>query len=135
MSSMNAFGFLSCGNKEAEMWDIVWILIWSLEILGLEESKSSESTKLEHCSFMVSFILLYGECCGLLHNLLLSFVKEEIVKDKERIELLCISFELQNNQKNNSNIDIGETTRTYIKDLSPNEKVTFFEIFVNSIQP
>ncbi|CAF1225658.1 unnamed protein product [Rotaria sordida] len=71
--------------------------------------------------------LLYNECCSLLRNVLLSFVKEELIRDKESIQLLTVSFELQNNQKNNINIDVGETTRMCIKDLSPNEKVVFFE--------
>jgi hypothetical protein len=71
--------------------------------------------------------LLYGECCNLLRNVLLSFVKEDLIKDKEGIQLLSISFELQNNQKNNVNIDIGETTRKYLKDLSMNEKQLFFQ--------
>ena len=30
-------------------------------------------------------------------------------------------------KKNNVNIDIGETTRTYIKDLSVSEKTHFFQ--------
>jgi hypothetical protein len=63
----------------------------------------------------------------LLRNVLLSFVKEELIKGKEGMQLLSISFELQNNQKNNMNIDIGETTRIHIKDLSTNEKVVFFQ--------
>lgn len=71
--------------------------------------------------------LLYSELCTLLRNLFLAFVKEEIVKDKEGIQLLSLSFELQNNQKTNSNIDVGEITRTYIKELSSNEKVIFFQ--------
>ncbi|CAF3425785.1 unnamed protein product [Rotaria sp. Silwood2] len=71
--------------------------------------------------------LLYGECYNLLRNLLLSFVKEETLKDKEGIQLLSVSFELHNNQKNNIDIDIGESTRTCINNLSVNEKVTFFQ--------
>ena len=71
--------------------------------------------------------LLHGECCGLLRNLLLAFVKEEVLKDKEGIQLLSLSFELQNNQKPNSDIDVGETTRLYIRELSTNEKVIFFQ--------
>ncbi|CAF1602250.1 unnamed protein product [Rotaria sp. Silwood1] len=70
--------------------------------------------------------LLYGECCNLLLNIMLSFVKEELLKDKEGSDLLSVPFELQNSQKNNVNIDIGETTRTYIKDLSVSEKTNFF---------
>ncbi|CAF2854754.1 unnamed protein product [Rotaria sp. Silwood2] len=70
--------------------------------------------------------LLYGECCNLLRNIMLSFVKEELLQDKEGSDLLSVSFELQNSQKNNVNIDIGETTRTYIKDLSVSEKTNFF---------
>ena len=54
-------------------------------------------------------------------------MKEELVKDKDGIELLSISFELQNNQKNNINMDVGETTRSCIKELSTNEKVVFFQ--------
>lgn len=71
--------------------------------------------------------LLYGECYNLLRNLLLSFVKEEILKDKEGIQLLSISYDLQSNQKNSLNIDIGESTRTYINKLSVNEKTSFFQ--------
>ena len=71
--------------------------------------------------------VLYNECFSLLRNVLLSFVKEELVKDKEGAQLLSISFDLQNNQKNNMSIDIGETTRTYTKDLSVNEKTIFFQ--------
>jgi hypothetical protein len=71
--------------------------------------------------------LLYGECCNLLRNIMLSFVKEELLKDKQNIDLLSVSFELQNSQKSNVNIDIGETTRTYIKDLSASEKTNFFQ--------
>ena len=71
--------------------------------------------------------LLYGECCNLLRNVMLSFVKEELSKDKEGTDLLSVPFELQNNQKNNVNIDIGETTRTYIKDLTVSEKTNFFQ--------
>jgi len=58
---------------------------------------------------------------------MLSFVKEELLKDKENTDLLSVSFELQNCQKNNANIDIGETNRTYIKDLSVSEKTIFFQ--------
>jgi hypothetical protein len=61
---------------------------------------------------------------------MLSFVKEELLKDKENSDLLSVSFELQNCPKNNANIDIGETSRTYIKDLSVSEKTIFFKIFV-----
>jgi len=71
--------------------------------------------------------LLYDECCNMLRNILFSFVKEEIVKDKDGIQLLSISFDVQNNQKNNVNIDVGETTRMCIKDLSSNEKTVFFQ--------
>jgi hypothetical protein len=71
--------------------------------------------------------LLYTECYNLLRNVLLSFVKEENMKDKEGLQLLSISFELQNNQKNNTNIDVGESTRTCINNLSVNEKVIFFQ--------
>ncbi|CAF4607013.1 unnamed protein product [Rotaria socialis] len=71
--------------------------------------------------------LLYGEFCNLLRNIMLPFVKEELLKDKEGSDLLSVSFEHQNSQKNNANIDIGETTRTYIKDLSASEKAIFFQ--------
>ncbi len=71
--------------------------------------------------------LLYDEYCNLLRDILLAFVKEELLKDKEGIQLLCISFELQNNQKNNINIDVGENTRINIKHLSMNEKASFFQ--------
>ena len=43
--------------------------------------------------------LLYSECCNLLSNVLLSFVKQELIKGKEGIQLLSISFELQNNRQ------------------------------------
>ncbi|CAF4148664.1 unnamed protein product [Rotaria magnacalcarata] len=71
--------------------------------------------------------LLYGESCNLLPNIMLSFVKEELLKDKEGSDLLSVSLEHQNSQENNANIDIGETTRTYIKDLSASEKAIFFQ--------
>ncbi|CAF1074423.1 unnamed protein product [Adineta steineri] len=71
--------------------------------------------------------LLYDECYTLLHNVLLSFVKEEVLKDKNGIQLLSISFDLQNNQKKNLNIDIGETTRLHISSLTVNEKTVFFQ--------
>lgn len=71
--------------------------------------------------------LLYDECYQLLRNIMLSYVKEEILKDKEGSALFSVSFELQNSQKNNAHIDIGETTRTHVNDLSVSEKANFFQ--------
>ena len=71
--------------------------------------------------------LLYSQCCNLLRNVLLAFIKEEMVKDKEGADLLSIAFELQNNQRSNAYIDIGETTRMYIKNLTVNEKTVLFQ--------
>ncbi|CAF1525367.1 unnamed protein product [Rotaria sordida] len=71
--------------------------------------------------------VLFNECCNILRNVLLCFVKEEVVAGKQGSQLLSISYELQNNQRIDSKIEIGESTRKYLSDLSSNEKIAFYK--------
>ncbi|CAF1285781.1 unnamed protein product [Rotaria magnacalcarata] len=71
--------------------------------------------------------VLFSECCNILRSVLLCFVKEDLVAFKQGTQLLSISYELQNNQRIDSKIEIGESTRNCLTDLSSNEKIAFYK--------
>ncbi|CAF1531235.1 unnamed protein product [Adineta ricciae] len=71
--------------------------------------------------------LVFGECCNVLRSVLLCFVKEELVANKQGTQLLSISYELQNSQRIDGKIDIGESTRNCLHDLSVSEKAVFYK--------
>ena len=71
--------------------------------------------------------VLYNECCNVLRSVLLCFVNDEVIAFKQGTQLLSISYELQNNQRIDSKIEIGESTRNCLNHLSSNEKTAFYK--------
>jgi hypothetical protein len=71
--------------------------------------------------------LLFEECNDLLRNVLISFIKDEFITNKTVKQLLSITLDSQANQKPDSKLEIGETTRNELKEMSTNDKTTFFK--------
>ncbi|CAF1660527.1 unnamed protein product, partial [Adineta ricciae] len=70
--------------------------------------------------------LLYDECEQLIRRLFSCFIREDLIKHKSIDAFMNISYYSQENQKCDATINIGETTRRYLHELSVEEKQEFF---------
>jgi hypothetical protein len=71
--------------------------------------------------------MLFEECSDLLRNVLITFIKDDLITNKTVKQLLSITLDSQADQKPDSKLEIGETTRNELKEMSTNEKTTFFK--------
>ncbi|CAF2442928.1 unnamed protein product [Rotaria sp. Silwood2] len=70
--------------------------------------------------------VLFEECSDLFRNVLISFIKDDLIMNKTVKQLFSITLDSQANQKLDSKLEIGETTRNELKEMSTNDKATFF---------
>ncbi|CAF4034203.1 unnamed protein product [Rotaria sordida] len=70
--------------------------------------------------------MLFEECSDLFRNVLISFIKDDLIMNKTVKQLFSITLDSQANQKPDSKLEIGETTRNELKEMSTNDKATFF---------
>ncbi|CAF3132982.1 unnamed protein product [Rotaria sp. Silwood2] len=71
--------------------------------------------------------LLFEECSNLFRNILISFIKDDLLTNKTVKQLLSISFDSQANEKPDSKLEIGEITRNELQEMPTNEKITFMQ--------
>lgn len=71
--------------------------------------------------------LLFEECTDLFRNVLLSFIRDDLVTNKSTKQLLAIQLDLQANEKQDSKLEIGEITRKEFKEMSMADKATFMK--------
>ncbi|CAF1074106.1 unnamed protein product [Didymodactylos carnosus] len=70
--------------------------------------------------------MLYDRCSDLLKTVCLSFIKKDVIENKTVDELLNLSFDLHNNDQQNSTVEIGEMARKSLNKLTLEEKKQFF---------
>ncbi|CAF2034039.1 unnamed protein product [Rotaria magnacalcarata] len=71
--------------------------------------------------------LLFEECSNLFRNILISFIKDDLLTNKTVKQLLSISFDSQANEKPDSKLEIGEITRNELQEMPTNEKIKFMQ--------
>ncbi|CAF1138765.1 unnamed protein product [Rotaria magnacalcarata] len=71
--------------------------------------------------------ILYEECTDFLRNVLQCFVKDDLLINKTGKQLLTVQFDVQLNQKLESKIEIGDSTRLALNELSANDRNVFFK--------
>ncbi|CAF3267451.1 unnamed protein product, partial [Rotaria socialis] len=71
--------------------------------------------------------LLFEECSNLFRDILISFIKDDLLTNKTVKQLLSISFDSQADEKPDSKLAIGEITRNELQEMSTNEKIKFMQ--------
>ncbi|CAF4588684.1 unnamed protein product [Rotaria sp. Silwood2] len=71
--------------------------------------------------------MLFEECSNLFRNVLISFIKDDLIMNKTVKQLFSITLDSQANQKPDSKLETDETTRNELKEMSTNDKATFFK--------
>lgn len=71
--------------------------------------------------------MLFEQFNDLFQNVLISFIKDDLLTNKTVKQLLSISFDSQANQKPYSKLAIGEATRNELKEMPTAEKTIFFK--------
>ena len=71
--------------------------------------------------------MLFEECNDLLRNVLISFIKDDLIMNKTVKQLLSLTLDSQSNQKPDTKLEIGEITRNELKKMSTNDKTMFLK--------
>lgn len=71
--------------------------------------------------------ILYEECTDFLRNVLQCFVKDELLVNKTGKQLLAIQFDSPSSQKQEAKLEIGESTRAVLSEISTNDRNLFFK--------